>query len=238
MACGLFAQLGSKKRCPLYRPPLSSYPPGTGTLRRPWSNMKSKYRRYKRNPSEPRNNPPLFTDLAEFVVPGFAGFAASRFVTRMAAVQVEKFKPSLGKHAGAVAAVGTFLAAWFLAHKVKFLAKHHTPLVVGSAIAALQSIIQLYIPQLGWMLADATPELVATAAVTQSPPLVAADAVARMGLQPTTEDPNEFTFNEQFDPGRMDHIQHAANVQASSKDHDHMMDDVIGSTANLGVFNN
>lgn len=198
--------------------------------------MKSKYRRYKRNPSEPRSNPPLFTDLVEFVVPGFAGFAAGRLMTRIATTQVAKYKPSLGKHAGAVAAVGSFLAAWFLGHKVKFLAKHHTPLVVGSAIAALQSLIQLYIPQLGWMISDASPDVDALAAPSTSPPLIAADAAARMGLQPTNDDPNEFTYNEQFDPGRMDHHQVAADIQASKDDH--AMDDIIGQTANLGVFSN
>ena len=197
--------------------------------------MKSKYRRYKRNPGEPKSNPPLFTDLAEFVVPGFGGFAAARFLTRMATTQVAKYKPELGKHAGAVAAVGAFLAAWFLAHKVKFLAKHHTPIVVGSAIAALQSLIQLYIPQLGWLIADASPEVAALAAPT--PTLMTADAAAaRMGLQPTSEDPNEFTYNESFDPGRMDHHQVNADIQASKDDH--AMDDIIGQTANLGVFSN
>lgn len=202
--------------------------------------MKSKYRRYKRNP-EMRPNPPLFTDLVEFVVPGFAGFAVSRFATRIATTQVEKFKPSLGKHAGAIASVGAFLAAWFLAHRVKLLAKHHTPIVVGSAIAAIQSLIQLYLPQIGWMVADAMPELHHGSRghvdPTTSPPIMA--AAAKLGLQPTGEDPNEFTFNEQFDPGRMDAQQVAADVHAAKDDPiDHLMADAIGGADNLGVFNN
>lgn len=200
--------------------------------------MKSKYRRYKRNPSELRNNPPLFTELVEFVGPGFAGFAVGRFVTRTAATQVATYKPELGKHAGAIAAVGTFLAAWFLANKWKLLEKYHTPIVVGSAIAALQSLIQLCIPQLGWMLADASPDVAAAALpATPSPPIMAPGAVAMMGLQPTNEefDPNEFTYNEQYDPGRLDKTQVAADVNAASPD---PMADFIGQTSNLGVFSN
>ena len=125
-----------------------------------------KHRRSRRSGSDPapRRNPPLFADLAEWVGPGFAGFAATRFATRVAATQIAKRKPSWGKHVGAGVSVGAFLAAWFLAHRVRWLAKYHTPITVGAAIAALQSIIQLYIPRLGWMLADATPELAAGSA--------------------------------------------------------------------------
>jgi hypothetical protein len=74
--------------------------------------------------------------------------------------------------------------------------------------------------------------------VVKSPPFANPDAIAKLGLQPTNEDPNEFTFNEQFDPGRLDHVQTSADVAAAAKDHDPLMDDVIGSTANLGVFSN
>src|SRR5574337_1118939 len=81
--------------------------------------------------SRPRSNPPLFTDLVEFVGPGFAAFAVSRFGTRILATQVGQRKPSWGKHAGGVAAVSAFLGAWLLAHRVRMLEKYHTPIVVG-----------------------------------------------------------------------------------------------------------
>jgi len=154
------------------------------------------HRRYVKNY---RPNPPLFTDVAQFVVPGFGGFAATRFLTRIAAVQVARRAPSWGKHAGAVASVSSFLAAWFLAHRWEWLKKHHTPIVVGSAIAAIQSLFQLYLPSVGWMISDASPEL----AASPSAQMAASDQqLARMNLAPTDEDPNEFVYNDAFDAGR------------------------------------
>ncbi len=151
------------------------------------------HRRYSRNPA--RSNPPLITDLMEFVVPGFAGFGATRLLSYVAATQVARRKPSWGKHIGAIAAGGSFLAAWLLIHRVKFLEKHHTPIVVGSAIAAIQSLLQLYLPQLGWMLADPTMQV-------EQAKQVAAATTQLAELHPVNLDPNEYTYNDAFDPGR------------------------------------
>lgn len=195
-------------------------------------------------------NPPLFTDLVEFVVPGFGGFAATRFVTRIAMTQVAQRAPSWGKHAGAVASVGSFLAAWFLAHKWKWLEKWHTPIVVGSAIAAGQSLLQIYAPNLlGWIVSDATPEVTGAAQGALSAP---DQQLAQLRLQPTNEDPTEFTYNDSYDAGRYSGQQGPSSMkvgpippaaaqpqsQSSTGDvSDLAIDDAIG-TANLGVFAN
>ncbi len=127
--------------------------------------MPKMVKRFKRrragsgSPAAPKANPPLFTELLEFVGPGFGGFAVTRFATRVASTQVAKRWPKIGKHAGAAASVGSFLSAWFLAHRWKLISKYHTPIVVGSAIAAIQSLIQIYIPALGWIVSDASPEI-------------------------------------------------------------------------------
>lgn len=191
-------------------------------------------KRKTRSAPEPRHNPPLLTDLVEWVGPGFGGFALTRLATRIAATQIAQRKPSWGKHVGAGVSIGAFLAAWFLAHRLKFLAKYHTPIVVGSAIAALQSIIQLYIPKLGWMVSDASPEL-AQAAI--SPAELQA---AHLDLQPIDEDPNEFTYNDAFDAGR--HSKLAATGPGGPAQHDDVsdlaIDDAIGQTQQMGVFSN
>jgi hypothetical protein len=114
----------------------------------------------------------------------------------VAATQVARRNPSWGKHIGAVAAGGSFLAAWLLAHRVKFLEKHHTPIVVGSAIAAIQSLVQLYLPQLGWMLADPSMQV-------EQAKLGAAATSQLAELHPVNLDPNEYTYNDAFDPGRL-----------------------------------
>jgi hypothetical protein len=47
-------------------------------------------------------NPAPWQDLIEFVGPGFAAFAATRFATRISATALARKKPSWGKHVGAV----------------------------------------------------------------------------------------------------------------------------------------
>lgn len=163
--------------------------------------MHKRYGRKRRNPGgggAPKSNPPLLTDLAEFIGPGFAAFAATRFVTRVASVQLAKKRPSWGKHAGAITSIAAFVAAWLGAHRLKWTEKYHTPIVVGSALAALQSIIQLYIPQLGWMLSDATPEIndLKISGTAQRAELPADLEYV------DDEDPGAYTYNDSYDPGR------------------------------------
>lgn len=181
----------------------------------------------------------------EFVGPGFGGFAATRFATHVAMTQIAQRKPTWGKHAGAGVSVGAFLLAWFLGHRVKFLAKYQMPITVGSAIAAIQSLLQIYVPKVGWMVSDATPEL-ATAGAT-SPAL----DTAHLDLVPANDDPNEYTYNDEYDPGRYAKPGPTSGVQAGtgpggSGGHqpggdslaDLEIDDAIGQTANMGVFSN
>jgi hypothetical protein len=168
-------------------------------------------RRYRRNPDggSARSNPPLFQDIAEFIGPGFAGFAATRLLTHVAATQIAKRAPKLGKHAGAAASVGAFLSAWFLANRVKWLAKYQMPLIVGSGLAAAQSLLQLYIPKLGWMVSDASPQIAAEASARSLGP-------NPDNLQPIDDDPNEYVYNDSYDAGRVDSTQHRADQQAAT----------------------
>lgn len=199
-------------------------------------------RRKRSVASAPRPNPPLMEDLVNWVAPGFAGFAVSRFATRLATTQVAKWKPELGKHAGALAAAGSFLAAWYLGSRVKVTSAYHTPITVGAAIAGLQSLVQIYFPALGWMVADATPELAATSTAALTPD-AASLAVANLDLKPTDDDPNEFMYTDAFDPGR--YGAPATSGPAASNDDtsgadiaDLQIDDAIGQNQNLGVFTN
>lgn len=192
-------------------------------------------RRYRRNPdgggSGARTNPPLFADVFEFIGPGFAGFAATRMLTRFAAVQIAKHKPSLGKHAGAAASVGAFLAAWLLAHRWKAISKYQMPLIVGAGLAALQSLIQLYTPKLGMLVADASPQLAQTQAQLQFGP-------NPKDLQPIDDDPNDYVYNDSYDAGRMDQQQTSADQQAVDDLNDLDLEEVAGQTQQMGIFTN
>lgn len=165
-------------------------------------------RRYRRNPDSggTRSNPPLMTEVAEFIGPGFAGFAATRLLTYVASTQIAKRAPKMGKHAGAAASVGAFAAAYFLAHRWKWLAKYQMPLIVGSGIAAAQSLLQLYFPKLGWMVSDASPQLTA-----QRQQQIGPDPST---LEPIDDDPDEYVYNDSYNAGRMDATQHAADQAA------------------------
>jgi len=166
-------------------------------------------RRHQKNPGELKSNPPMMTDIVEYIVPTFAAFALDRFVTRVAAVQIAKRWPKYAKHAGAIASIGTFGAAWFGAHRVKYLAKYHNQIVIGTGIAAAQSLIQIYLPQLGWMVSDCSPELpaakaaaAANAMAASTAPLLAGmqDSAPPQGFRPTTA--NEwYSYNDAFDAG-------------------------------------
>lgn len=102
------------------------------------------------------------------VGPGFAAFALTRFATRVASTQIAKKWPSMAKHAGAIASVGSFLAAWYLGNRVKLVEKYHMAVVAGAGIATGQTLIQTYLPKLGWVVADANPDIAADAALTDT----------------------------------------------------------------------
>jgi hypothetical protein len=195
------------------------------------------HHRYRRNPSSssaPTRNPPLLSEIGEYILPGFGGFAATRFLTRIAATQVAKYRPNLGKHAGVLTSVGSFFAAWFLAHRVRWIAKYQQPIVVGAGLAAIQSILQLYLPKIGWMVSDATPaELSEGSGSTQQ--LVTAPNGQRFrmeDLQPIDEDPNEFTYDDSFDAGRMSREHNVPRAGSAEDD----LDDLEGVPQAAGIF--
>lgn len=157
----------------------------------------------------PRPNPPLMMDIFEYALPGFGGFAATKFVTCTASSQIAKRFPNYAKHAGGLASVASFLAAWYFGAKVKFLARYHTPIVVGSAIAALQNLVQIYFPdKLAWIVGSpkqAAQAAFAQAVTTQQAQMQAAQASQDAlpdHLEEVNEDPRWYTFNDAYDAGR------------------------------------
>lgn len=104
------------------------------------------------------SNPPVGKDIVQFIGPGVGAYAGTRLLQRLAFVLVSKRFPKLGKHAGVFSSAIAFGALWFLAHRWKKLEKYHTPIVVGSGIAAVQGAVQTYLPQLGWVMSDVDPK--------------------------------------------------------------------------------
>jgi hypothetical protein len=175
------------------------------------------HKRYKkRNPDAGSGGsssakPPGLVEVAELAIPGVAGFALSRFVTRVAAVQVAKRAPTLGKHAGGVAAVGTLIAAWLLANKSRWLSQYQLPIVVGAAIAAVQSLLQLYFPTIGWVVSDASAAIDDVATGNAQQQTVTSNGQVRVtagrgpsgalpsNLSETDEDPNVYEYDDRYE---------------------------------------
>lgn len=200
------------------------------------SKLVRRYRRKKkRNPdgegSSGGRNPTAIGEVVEYVLPGFGGFAASRLLTRVAAVQIEKRKPSWGKHAGALAAVGAFMSAWLLAHKVKQLRAYHLPIVIGAGLAAIQSLLQLYLPQFGWIVADASPELDASGSVAA----MTAGSAQQLptGLTAVNDDPANYVYNDAYNSGRMDQQQADADAGGVTDDD---LDDLDLDQQTVGAY--
>lgn len=115
------------------------------------------YKRAKKNSSivaKASANPPPITDVLEFVVPGFAGYAGTRMTSRIVHGMVIKRFPKLAKHASVLSTALAATAAWLLVHRIDKVKQYHTPVVVGAGIATVQTIVQAYLPKYGWMVSD------------------------------------------------------------------------------------
>lgn len=155
-------------------------------------------RKFKKNPSSPKRNPPITSDLIHWALPGFGGFAATRALTAIIQRMIAKKAPKYAKHAGALASLSSFLGAWFFGHKVKMLAPYHSPITVGSAIATGQSLLQIYFPnKLGWIVSDASSS-------APRPAIAAAPQQQALPdhLEEIHDDPSWYTYNDAYDKGR------------------------------------
>jgi len=123
-------------------------------------------RRNKKPAPRPQSskNPPLGQDFKDLVVPAFVTYAGVRLTTRIVHNLTAKRFPRLSRHLAALSSVAAFAGAYTLVHRFEKTKKYHDGAVVGSAIAAGQTVIQTYVPRYGWMMADLDPPKPAVAA--------------------------------------------------------------------------
>ncbi len=132
-----------------------------------------KRRRRRNNPGTTaiaRSKPGIVADVKDVIVPGFAAYAGTRFLSRIVFMLISRRWPKAGKHAAAASSVLAFAGAWLLAHKIKRLAKYHDGIVVGSGIAALSTVARTYLPKYGWIIADYGANDYAAPAAPSTPP--------------------------------------------------------------------
>jgi hypothetical protein len=114
-----------------------------------------KKRRGKRKNSMLVPNPPMMTDLKDYILPGFAAYAGTKLLTRLAYQTLQPKLPRAGKHVAALSSLGAFAAVWWLGHRWKKIAKYHDGIVIGAAIAAGQCLARTYLPaRYSWIISD------------------------------------------------------------------------------------
>jgi len=198
-----------------------------------------RFRKKRRNPdSSYKRNPPLLTEVAEWAVPGFVGFAATRGITRVATNQIAKRLPQYAAHAGALASIASFLAGWWFLNRIKFLSKYHTPIVVGSAIATAQSLVQIYTPAwASWILADPTTDLTSAALPADSSSVAAASSAALPpGMSVVNDDPNNYVYNDAYDAGRSSSNTNTSSGPAPAATNGDDDDDDLHVDSGNGIF--
>jgi hypothetical protein len=122
---------------------------------------RARKQRRRRNPSPaPRanaalvGNPPIWQDMYEIIAPGLIAYTGVRLAGRIAFKVGKRKSLAWGRHLGPWASVLAALGAWWAVHKIPKLERFHTPVVVGGFIAAIQGILQTYLPQYGWIMND------------------------------------------------------------------------------------
>lgn len=164
-----------------------------------------------------KRNPAGVTELAEFAIPGFAGYGTTKFVTKLAAGFLAKKYPTKAKHGAALVSVLSTAALWWFGNRVKIIAKYQMPAVVGSAIASLSSLLQLYFPnKLGWLVGDPNSAIQGTQLLQQQIAAQQAPTPLPDHLEEVSEDPRWYTYNDAYDAGRLSSGQGAAAPPATA----------------------
>lgn len=109
------------------------------------------------NPAKKQNaalvgNP--WTGLAELILPGLGGYAATRLGGRIAYSATKSKLPNFCRHAGPIGSVLTAAGLFFGSQRFETLEPYHEQIVVGAAIGAVQTVAQTYMPQYAWILDD------------------------------------------------------------------------------------
>lgn len=115
------------------------------------------------------SNPPLAVDLVSFVAPLFASFVATKTLTRGVPKFAVKYvkSPTLQKHLPVLTSAAVFATAYYGAPRVAKLEAYHTPIVIGSAVAFVQTALHTYLPALRWLISDVVQPAAALGASPQ-----------------------------------------------------------------------
>jgi len=104
--------------------------------------------------SNPSSAPSFWAETGNLVVPGLIGYTGVRLSGRIAYKLGKRKSVAWARHLGALTPVLTASGVILAAHKLESLSEYQQGLVIGSAIAATQSVLQTYLPQWSWFVND------------------------------------------------------------------------------------
>ena len=109
-----------------------------------------KRKRARRNPDSGSSVAIMMVDLASQAVPVVVTFAGSHVLAHVVGDRLLGGR-SWSKHLKVLTALTAVAGAYF-AGRTKPLEKYQTGMVIGTTLAALQTILQAYLPQFSWIL--------------------------------------------------------------------------------------
>jgi len=115
----------------------------------------------------------------ELVLPGVAAYAGTRIAGRIGYAIGRRRSAAMARHLVPLSSLAAAIAAIILAGKWEKLSAYKTGIMVGSGIAAVQSVLQAYVPQWAWVLAD--PNEDATRLALNQPVMSEADSMLEEG---------------------------------------------------------
>jgi hypothetical protein len=112
-----------------------------------------------RRPAPRRNaalvgNPPFWQDVWNELLPATIGYSATRIAGRIGFKLAKRRSLTWARHVGPWTSVATAGIGWWAIHRNPEWEKRYHSGVIGAMIAALQGLLQSYLPQWGWILND------------------------------------------------------------------------------------
>jgi len=113
------------------------------------------FRNARRQPVAHRKNPAsqamdMATGMAMMVGPGIGGYAVTRLGGKFGRVLLGQRLAGgrFARHFGPLGSLATLIGLWYAANKWEKARKYQEPILIGSAIALFQSLLQTYLPGL------------------------------------------------------------------------------------------
>ena len=101
-----------------------------------------------------RKNPSKLEKTAYSLGAGFAGFGLTKFASRLAYAQTVRRWPKLANHAKVGTSIVTAVGAHFGSQYWSKSAEFTEEITIGAGVAAVQAIVQTYLPKFAWLVSD------------------------------------------------------------------------------------